>query len=58
VCAKLHNICIDCNVPIVERFHADWMDGDINDVFLSELHGEDDNIPTIAHGLTNGSRRN
>lgn len=56
--AKLHNLCIDQNSPIVPRFANDWSNGDSNDIWLNDIfHAEDGNVPIVAHGSTTGSRR-
>ena len=38
VAAKLHNICIDSNIPEVARYAPDVAAGDKADVFLIERH--------------------
>ena len=36
VCAKLHNICLDNNVPQAPRLMRDFQPGDINEVILAD----------------------
>ena len=57
VCAKLHNVCVDRNIPQIPRFVHDWVIGDSDAVYLNGFHEEDPNRTGIAHGLTTGSRR-
>jgi hypothetical protein len=58
VCAKLHNICIDYNIPtIVNRYTQDWQENDSNVVYVNDIIHDLDNGPTIANGRTTGARR-
>ncbi len=50
VCAKLHNLCIDRNVPEAPRYLHDV-------IYLNGFHDEDPNVPVVAHGQTTESRR-
>ena len=56
VAAKLHNICVDKNIPEVERYGPDVAHGDLWDVFLNERR------PDVEHcersvGLAGARRR-
>ena len=61
VCAKIHNVCIDKNVPVVSRYHHDWIVGDSDFVYLNPLPTAEE-LRTEggvrrAYGTTTGSRR-
>ena len=56
-CAKLHNVCIDANVPTAPRYQHNCRHGDENIVYDNILHEEDTNIPLRSFG-DNGKRRN
>jgi hypothetical protein len=50
VCAKLHNICVDKNIPIVPRHWSNTREGDSNDVYLNIRHMEDSGAPVrVSH---------
>jgi len=56
VCAKLHNICVDKNIPSLPRHHENTQQDDDNLVFSNIIHEEDDNRPLRAAGQ-NAQRR-
>jgi hypothetical protein len=54
--AKLHNVCIDKNVPVVARHPSNVQQGDIEQTFVNITHEEDDNRPIRANAY-NADRR-
>lgn len=56
VCAKLHNICIDKNVPFVQRFTLD-SHADDNDELLDNILHDGDIGPIGARGSNRGVKR-
>ena len=58
VCAKLHNICVDKNIPTVPRYTKDCLADDRELVYVNVTHTEDPTRPTkVNNNSLNGDRR-
>ena len=57
VCAKLHNVCIDANVPNVGRYEKDWKVEDRNELLVNDILHDNEPTPVTAHGKTTGAAR-